>query len=357
MKILQRYMLSEFLKLLAIAGAGFLVLFITVDLFENMDNLIKHDVPFFAAFSFFLYKVPFIIGQVSPIAALVASLLSLGLLSKHGEITAMKAGGVKLLKAVYPLLAAGLAISLAVILMNEYVAPAALKKADSFRNKWFGEHGGTFGREGLWVKTNEGILNVKHVDFANDRLYGITYFIIGKPFSLSGRVQAKSAAWTGEQWVAEGATAWAFTEGAEAAREERAEYVLSGVVEPEELVNMENFQQNLSFADLRAYVKELEKEGYEATKYKIDLWDKLTFPLVNFIMVLVGIPFALKTGRHSGIAAGVGLSIVIAFSYWGVFALTRSLGQAQMVPPVVAAVFPDLLFLAIGALMIGYVKE
>ena len=85
MKILQRYMLSEFLKLLAIAGAGFLVLFITVDLFENMDNLIKHDVPFFAAFSFFLYKVPFIIGQVSPIAALVASLLSLGLLSKHGR--------------------------------------------------------------------------------------------------------------------------------------------------------------------------------------------------------------------------------------------------------------------------------
>lgn len=357
MKILEKHVLAEFTRLLVMAMAGFIVLFITVDLFENVDTLIAHDVPPLASFIFFIYKMPFIIGQVSPVAVLVAVLLSLGILSKHGEITAMKAGGVKLLKAVYPLMAAGLAISLAMILMNEYVTPAAQKKVDTFRKQWFGVQGGTFGKEGLWVKSEGGILNIRHIDFKKNALYGITYYELKKPFDVTGRVEAASALWRDDRWVAEKAAVWKFTAGGEALASERKDFTLQGLAGPEDLVNLENFQQNMSFFELRYYIGELEREGYDTAKYRIDLWSKLSFPLVNFIMALVGIPFALKTGRHSGIAAGVGLSIVIAFSYWMVYALTRSLGQGGMVPPFVAAFFPDLLFVAIGSLMYGYVRQ
>ena len=357
MKILEKHVLEEFLRLLVMALAGFIVLFITVDLFENVDTLMEHKVPALASFIFFIYKLPFIIGQVSPVAVLVAVLLSLGILSKHGEITAMKAGGVKLLRTVYPLLAAGLAISLAIILMNEYITPAAQKKVDTFRKQWFGVQGGTFGKEGLWVKSDGGILNIRHIDFRKNELFGITYYEVQKPFKVSSRVEAPSAAWLNNKWVAQTAAVWTFTREGEALASVREQFVLKGLAEPEDLVNLENFQQNMSFFELKYYIGELDKDGYETTKYRIDLWSKISFPLVNFIMVLVGIPFALKTGRHSGIAAGVGLSIVIAFSYWMVYALTRSLGHGGMIPPFVAAFFPDLLFVAIGSLMYGYVRQ
>ena len=357
MKILEKHVLSEFLRLLAMAMAGFIVLFITIDLFENVDTLIEHKVPFLASFIFFIYKLPFIAGQVSPVAVLVAVLLSLGILSKNGEITAMKAGGVKLLRAVYPLLAAGLAISLAIILMNEYITPAAQKKVDTFRKQWFGVQGGTFGKEGLWVKSDGGILNIRHIDFRKNALYAVTYYELKKPFEVTSRVETPFALWRDNRWVAETAAVWTFTTEGEALAAEREQFVLKGLAGPEDLVNLENFQQNMSFMELKYYIGELDKDGYETTKYRIDLWSKISFPLVNFIMALVGIPFALKTGRHSGIAAGVGLSIVIAFSYWMVYALTRSLGQGGMLPPLVAAFFPDLLFLAIGSLMYGYVKQ
>ena len=357
MKILEKHVLSEFLRLLAMAMAGFIVLFITIDLFENVDTLIEHKVPFLASFIFFIYKLPFIAGQVSPVAVLVAVLLSLGILSKNGEITAMKAGGVKLLRAVYPLLAAGLAISLAIILMNEYITPAAQKKVDTFRKQWFGVQGGTFGKEGLWVKSDGGILNIRHIDFRKNALYAVTYYELKKPFEVTSRVETPFALWRDNRWVAETAAVWTFTSEGEALAAEKEQFVLKGLAGPEDLVNLENFQQNMSFMELKYYIGELDKDGYETTKYRIDLWSKISFPLVNFIMALVGIPFALKTGRHSGIAAGVGLSIVIAFSYWMVYALTRSLGQGGMLPPLMAAFFPDLLFLAIGSLMYGYVKQ
>jgi len=357
MKILERYILTEFAKLLLIAMLSFLVLFIMVDLFENMDNLMKHGVPLLSSVLFFAYKVPFIIVQVSPVAVLIAVLLSLGLFSKHGEITAIKAGGVRLLKVLVPLLASGLVISLAVIFVNESITPTALKKVDAFKQQWFGVQGGTFGKEGMWVRTSRGIFNIRQVDLKNNELKGVTLYEIEKPFKLKRRIESKLVKWKNDRWVASGATAWDFSDTGDVARKQTGTIELPDLMEPEDLADVENLQKNMGFMELRKYIQGLEADGYEASRYKIDLYGKITFPLVNFIMVLVGIPFALKTGRHGGIAVGIGLSVLIAFSYWVVFAVTKSLGQAGMVPPMLSAAFPDILFFAVGALLYGYVRQ
>lgn len=357
MKTLERYILTEFSKLLLISVLAFILLFIMVDLFENMDNLMKHQVPFLASVIFFVYKIPFIIGQISPVAVLVAVLLSLGILAKHGEITAMKAGGIHLLRALSPLLAAGLAISIAVILVNESVTPSALKKIDTFRRQWFGVQGSSFGKEGLWLRTSKGIYNIRQINLDKRQLFGITYYEIEKPFEVKSKIISKSAIWQNGRWVTPDAAVWTFTPQGEADKAEAKDLSLEGLLKPEDLANVENLQKNMNYNELNRYIKGLEQDGYEASKYKIDLYGKLSFPLVNFIMVLVGIPFALKTGRHSGIATGIGISVVIAFSYWVVFALTRSLGQSGLIPPMTAAFFPDVLFFAVGALMFGYVKQ
>lgn len=356
MRLVQKYILSEFLKLLAIALGAFVVLFLMVDLFENIDLLMKHNVPIAASIKFFAWKLPFIVGQVSPVAVLVASLVSLGLLSKHGEITAMKAGGIRLLRAVGPLLFAGLVISAIVILMNEYVTPAALKKTDSFRQQWFGIQGGSFGKEGVWVRTQRGIFNVRQVDLGRQRLYGLTLYEIEKPFVVRERIYSRSVVWKDERWVADEAIVWRFSNG-DVKREEVRSLEVREFIKPEDLPNVENLQKNMSLGELHDYVKSLDADGYDSSKYRIDLYGKISFPLVNFVMLLMGIPFALKTGRYSGIATGVGLSVVIAFSYWIVYAVTRSLGLSALIPPIMAAAFPDVLFFAIGALMFGYVKE
>ncbi|MBI5588048.1 MAG: LPS export ABC transporter permease LptG [Deltaproteobacteria bacterium] len=357
MKILERYILAEFAKLLLISVLSFMVLFIMVDLFENMDNLMKHGVPLFSSVFFFIYKVPFIMVQISPVAVLIAVLLSLGLFSRHGEITAVKAGGVRLLRVLLPLLVSGLLISIAVIIINESVTPAALKKVDAFRQQWFGIQGSAFGKEGMWVRTSRGIFNIRQIDLEKNELRGFTLYEIEKPFNLKRRIHSKVVEWKDGKWVTAGATVWNFNEKGEAAKQEVGAIEVTGLMEPGDLADVENLQKNMGFMELRRYIQGLEADGYDASRYRIDLYGKVAFPLVNFIMVLMGIPFALKTGRHGGIAVGVGLSVVIAFSYWVVFAVTRSLGQTGMIPPMLSAAFPDILFFAVGALMYGYVRQ
>lgn len=357
MKILERYILSEFVKILAIALGAFVLLFIMVDVFENMDSLMGHKVPLLASIVFFAYKVPFIISQISPIAVLMAVLLSLGILSKSGEITAMKAGGVRFLRIAYPLIAFGLVMSVAVIIMNEYATPAALKKADAFKKNWFGVQGGTFGKEGMWLRTSNGIFNIRHLNTRDNIISGVTFYSIEKPFIVKARTFSRTAQWKDKKWTAPEATQWVFTPEREAVKSERKGLLFEDLPDPVSLANVENIHKNMGFLELRQYIKGLERDGYETARYRIDLYGKISFPLVNFLMVLVGIPFAVKTGRHSGIAMGVGLSIVIAFSYWVVFAITRSLGQSGVIPPLFSALFPDMIFFAVGALMLGYVRQ
>ncbi len=356
MKIIERHLLSEFLKIFFMALASFVAVFLMVEVFEGMDNLMKHRVPFMQGAGYFLYKVPFIAGQTAPIAALVATLLTLGILNKHGELTALRAGGIRLIRAFMPILVCGLALSVALIVINESITPVALKKVESFRAAWFNVRGG-FGKSGVWLRTPGGLLNVRHVDIREQRLEGLTLFTLEKPFAPSGRINARNAVWENGGWVAKDAEVWDFPAGGVAKRRTASGLPLPGIPAPEEISAAEGLLKNMGFMELKRYIEGVEAEGYNASKYRIDLYAKLTFPLVCFIMVLVGIPFALKTGRHGGIASGVGLSIVIAFGFWVVFAISRSLGTNGVIPPLVAAIFPDALFLAIGAFMIGYIRE
>ncbi|MDP2689528.1 MAG: LptF/LptG family permease, partial [Deltaproteobacteria bacterium] len=226
----------------------------------------------------------------------------------------------------------------------------------SLRKHWFGEMESSFGKEGMWVRTSGGIINIRRMDLAKNNLHGVTVYALEKPFKIKERVSSRLVRWQDGKWVARNATVWSFTDN-EADKKEEPYYAIEGLAPPEDLANIENLHKNMGFIELRQYIKSLEEEGYDTARYRIDLYGKIFFPFVNFIMVLVGIPFAFKTGRYSGIATGVGLSVVIAFSYWIVYAVTRSLGQSGAVPPLVASAFPDALFLAIGALMMGYVRE
>ncbi len=358
MKRLQRYIVVEFLKLALITFLAFIVLFLMVELFENIDRLMSNKVPLAASAAFLMYKVPPIVAQVSPIAVLLAVLLSIGILSRHGEITAIKAGGIRLMKVMGPLFVIGAIISASTLFINEAVTPGAYKKTASFEREWFGSvRSGSFGKSGIWIRGPGKIFNIRRIDLKKKELHGFTCYIIDKTFTVTGRIEARLVTFDPSGWTARAATVWSFPGDGSMTRTESAELVIEGLGPPEELGNLEDFQLTASFGELRQYIKGLEADGYEAYKYRTDLYGRLAFPLVNFIMIFVGIPFALKTGRQGGVAAGVGLSVAIAFSYWIVFAVTTSLGHSGILPPLIAASFPNILFLAGGTLMLGYVRQ
>ena len=130
MKILDRYLLREFLSYLALGLAGFIAIFIVVDLIEKADVFLDHRAPLALVFRFYLYRAPEVVVQVMPVALLLATFLGLGQLNKFGELTAMRVSGLSLMRILAPVFGLAVVAVVVALTLGEFVVPSANRERD-----------------------------------------------------------------------------------------------------------------------------------------------------------------------------------------------------------------------------------
>src|SRR5512147_658833 len=104
MRILAQYMAREFLKLFCVLVAGFVAIYTIFDFIEKVDNFQGAEVPTSAMLSFFLLQVPEITSLMVPMAILMSTVITLGLMGKRNEIVAIKSSGISLFRYALPIL-------------------------------------------------------------------------------------------------------------------------------------------------------------------------------------------------------------------------------------------------------------
>jgi len=135
------------------------------------------------------------------------------------------------------------------------------------------------------------------------------------------------------------------------AYEVRPERELAGVDAKSYFLKEWKEPSQMTYSELRKYTAEVEEMGFEASRFKVDLNTKISFPLVCFIMTLLGVPFAFSMGKR-GTLVGIGLSIIIAMVFWGAIGVFRSLGYVNFLGPFLAAWTPNLIFGLIGVYLL-----
>jgi lipopolysaccharide export system permease protein len=103
----------------------------------------------------------------------------------------------------------------------------------------------------------------------------------------------------------------------------------------------------MSYRELRDYIARLEATGFHVKKYMVELYSKLSFPLVNLVMVLVAIPFSLQSPR-GGRLFGVALAIAIMAGYLVVHFVALAFARADLLPPLMAAWTANIIFIGLG---------
>jgi lipopolysaccharide export LptBFGC system permease protein LptF len=113
--------------------------------------------------------------------------------------------------------------------------------------------------------------------------------------------------------------------------------------------------ERMSFSDLKKYIGSLRTSGFDVVPYTVALHRKVSFPFVAVVMTLIGVPFAVTTGRR-GALYGIGIGIALAICYWGLFILFTAIGSAGMLAPVLAAWAPNVLFLTVASYLLLTVR-
>ena len=345
-RLLDIYVLRGFWFFFGLVLTVFVALFILVTLFELLPDIVKNRIETSTVIRYFIYLTPQILYYVVPLTVLLAILISLGTLTKANETLAIKAGAVSLYRMALPLLIMALGISAAIYLLQDFMLPYANQRQDEYRNIIKGKAPQTYrDPQRTWIAgSDDRVYHYTYFDPNHDLFGGISIFTF-KPntFELKEWLFAARAEWGGSSWKFE--DGWIRRIGSAGTDD----YEPFSRVDMRDLDHPEYFKKEvpiptqMTYPQLKRYVTELELSGFDVSSLMVDLYRKLSFPMVSFIMAIIGIPFSFTTGKK-GAFYGIGLCLAVGIFYWSTFELFDKLGGINRLSPFIAAWFPNLIF-------------
>jgi LPS export ABC transporter permease LptF/LPS export ABC transporter permease LptG len=348
-QLIDFYLLRNFLFYFGMLLVGFLVLFEAFNFFELLDDIAQHRVPLIDVLTFFLYLSVYLFYQLAPLACVVAVLVTLGIMAKNNELVALKAAGVSLYRVALPLVVAGLCLAAGLVMLDNGYLPYANQRQDALRNQIQGRPAQTFYQPlRSWILGDDSrVYNYQLFD-PDHSLFGRLniYELDPATFALRRRIYAERARWQPEErdWVLSSGWVRSFSHTGVASYAPFTEQTFSELREPPSYFNREVRQgHQMNWQELRRYINELARAGFDVARLSVELHRKLAFPLIAPIVMLLAVPFSLAVGSRGavgGLAMGVGIAVI----YWAAAALLEALGAVGQLPPVMAAWTPDAAF-------------
>ena len=363
-RILDEYIVREFLTMFLLVLAGFVLLMIVFTFFDLIGDILRNRISLLVVGDYLVNLTPSMLYQIAPLAVLIAALVTFGVLNRNSEIVAIKATGISLYRLVTPIVSIAACLAVTLFLFDQYYLPQANRRQEALRNIIKGRPAQTylhpeqkwiFGQRPLPGQPGH-IFYYQFFDPDSNEFANISVFEFDPAtFQLTRRVFAKRAAWN------PGTLSWIFENGwvrdiqgaSVTAYRPFLETSFAEVHAPPDYFKKEALQsQEMNFGQLDRYIRDLRQSGFDTKRLSIALWHKLSYPLIAVVMAVLAIPFALSMGRR-GSLAGVATAIAVALAYWITDGLFGAMGNVNYLPASLAAWSADVLFgLAGGYLLL-----
>ncbi len=346
--IIDLYILRRFFYFFVVIMVAFLFLFEIFTFFELAEDIRRHNVPFMIVVNYFRFLIPYSVYQFTPLGALVAVLVTLGILSKNNEIIAFKASGISLYRLAIPILLAGLAIAATLLILDDTYLPYANQRQDALRAIIKGKPAQTYTRPERWIFGDNSKVYTYELFDPREKLFGGLTVLELDPvsFQMRRRVYATRAHWLVAEntWVLESGWVRDFAQGSVERYAPFKVTTLPELTEPPSYFNREVIQAfQMSWRDLRRYIDSLQRAGFDVSTLTVQWHKKVAYPLIAPISMMLAIPFALFVGNR-GAVGGIAFGVGIGIAYWAIAALTEAMGGIGQLPPFLAAWSPDLIF-------------
>ncbi|MGX9726344.1 MAG: LptF/LptG family permease [Candidatus Electronema sp. VV] len=356
MNLLNRYILKQFAKNILLLVLSFIAIYILIDFFEKIDNFMEKGKSMALVGKFFLLSIPFVVEQMGPVCILLAGVVTLGVLNHSNELTALKAGGVSLRKIVTPVIAAGIAATLLLLALSQFVLPKTAAQTTSI---WYREVKGQMPlgiyRSGrYYYQGDSNFYSFTRPDPKKTEYSFFSYASWNKDYELQTLVAAGNAVWEKGKWLLYNG---------------QVQTALGGGTFKTEIFGWRSFPFQEKPADfflpqLRSSelsILELYREalrGKQSKEEKAAAWaefyGRVSYILLGLPLLLLGLPLLLLVYRKWGrdLSLAVPVSCGMAFACWGIWAILQSLAKAAYLNPLAAALSVHLTMGALGLLLL-----
>ncbi len=358
LKLLDVYTSRQYVQVFVLSILSALGIFYIATFIDLADKLFRGSATTWMLLRFFYYQTPQFLYYIVPIAALVGTLVTIGVMTKNSELIVMRACGLSLYRAATPLVIFAILAAVGLFGLQELVLARANRQADRLEGTirgWPSQEPSAVNR---WIASSSG--DIYHYDLfdpAAERFVRFTKYHLDRDgWRLSDVTFADTVESPGaivdedlHQWTAQ--RGWIRTLNTTRVGETLKPAVTYAPFDarPLTLEAPEYFKAELpdpvkmNFRQLRAYIQQLRASGSPTISAIVQLQRKVAFPFATVIMALLAVPFAVTTGRR-GAMYGIGIGIALSIGYWVIFQVFTAMGEGGVLTPTLAAWAPNLLF-------------
>jgi lipopolysaccharide export system permease protein len=348
-RLLDRYVLRQWLKLFAITALGFPLVSILINLTDSLNKLLDRGLTVRQIVVSYIYSIPENMFLVLPAAVLFATVFTVGNMARHSELTAAKASGQSFHRLLVPMGIAAIGATLLGIVVGELAPGSTARQLDIQKAK---PEGPTSARFNFVYRADQGwVYTVRSLEMASQKLKGLLLERQGTGASYPTMVvTADSATYDGK------AKRWRLWTGASrviASPDQQAQFGFRSMTlhaltqTPADLLAEPKAPDEMRYQELGRYIEALKRSGNDANKLIVEQALKLAIPAACLIIVIFGAPLAMSSPR-AGTAFGIAISLGTTVLFLLLMQISKAVGAGGLLDPIAAAWIPNSVFLLIG---------
>lgn len=363
MTILFRYILREYAKIFFMCIAGLMTIYMVIDFFEKVRRFLRYDSGVVPMLAYFALKIPAISFQVVPFAVLVATLLTLGLLSRNNEITAMRSCGISLLWMTSPFLIFAGGVAVILLAFSSTIIPLASEKAEEIRLVQIEKKPVPLTLQAAqpWARIGtDALMRINTIDLGGKTLRGVRIYHFDPAFRLDQIVEAAEARYEAGGWVLLNGNRRRFAPDDTVDLTLFTDQPANIPLVPDDFsTSLTGNSETMTFREIRNYIGRFQQEQVSFARLLTDYYGRVAFPFVTVIMVLVGVALGLRRSgvRGGSMAVGIGQAFIVGFCYWTTHSIAIALGRGGALAPMFAGWMANILFGSFGLYLLLKVRH
>lgn len=341
-RLIARQMLYSTLLVLNVLVA-LAVFFVLIDALKDYGQA---NFGLFELARYVILKQPQQVYELSPVGALIGTLMGLSTLALNSELVAMRAAGVSIVRIVMATMKIGALFALVILLVGEYVVPVSENLAQTGRARAL-ETPLQKESTGIWLRSGPTFVNIGEV-LPDLSLLRLNIYAFDGRSHLRIQTAAQRAEYAGGAWRLQDVRESLLVGNEAVQTRESPEEEWHTALTPSVVSVFAIRPESLSIQQLHYYIGHLEENNQDTRNFRLAFWQKLFMPLAILIMVLLATPFVFRQIRSGGLSHRVFIGIMLGLLFIILHKSLGYFGALYALPPMAAPLLPIAVFFAVA---------
>lgn len=361
MKIIDKEILKNFVITIIFSLMALYVIFLIVNMVENLDDFLAANMSTELIVKYYILFFPELVKLLLPIAVLLSTLFTVGKMSNSNEITALKSGGVSIIRLMVPIFLFSLLICVGSIYFNGWIVPKVNKDKLNIEQNYLKKNLSSTSVFNLYFRESQkNILSMQTYNATEGKGYNISYEKFAdlvKPRLLS-RIESDNMKWdsTKKNWIMYNGVNRQILKNDNVIIQKFDSLRLNIAFDNDKLKKLSLNPKEMNLTEFKDYIETLQISGKDVRKELTDYYGQWAYPFASVIVILFAFPFA-TVKKKGGTAVQVAAALVVTFAYLIFTKVGQIIGYNSNFNPIIAGWFANIVFLVFGFIVLFRTKS